>query len=253
MVKAVDRGIPPKEGTTRVVFKLTNNAQNPIWLNETGTIITVSENQTLNTPFAHFVAESNYSDPTVTFFLVSGSTTVKSFENFKIRRKGNVMELLLDKQLDYESKKEYNLRARVTVSTLLFIGGEKGMVMSVCISASPLLFLSLHVCECVCFCLCVHLSLSVCVVFLSRVCFLSLCFIFVSACVFLCMHLSLCCISVCRVCVFLSLRLFLCLHFCMLMDFSFHAHVLLSLLLSMCICCLVVVVESPTNGLNHSP
>lgn len=117
-VKAVDRGKQPKEGKTRVEFKITDNAQNPYWLNETGTTILVSENQTLNTPFAYFVAKSNFSDPDVSYFLMSGSTPVKIFENFKIRETNRVMALLLYKPLDYESKKTYNLRARVTVSRL---------------------------------------------------------------------------------------------------------------------------------------
>lgn len=113
-VKAIDRGDIPKEGTTRVEFKILANAQNPKWLNKTGLTILVSENQTLNVPFARFVAESNIDNKAVKYFLMAGSTPTKYIWQFRVRVVNGAMELLLDKPLDYEKQRSYEMRARAT-------------------------------------------------------------------------------------------------------------------------------------------
>lgn len=103
--------------TVKIKFQ-TSLTNIPEWLNKTGLIIKVPEDQKRNEPFAFLLAQSNIPDKTLTFCLTDCR---KTFENFKIYGEGDKMSIELREPLDYETKRNYQIWAKVMVR-LLFSG-----------------------------------------------------------------------------------------------------------------------------------
>ncbi|XP_029635711.1 putative neural-cadherin 2 [Octopus sinensis] len=110
-VNAFDKGAKPLSSSVTVKIQFQSNLTNvPSWLNQTGLVIKVREDQDRNVPFAYLLAESNIPDKTLTFCLTDCR---KTFENFKIHGEDNKMLIALREQLDYETKTSYQIWAKV--------------------------------------------------------------------------------------------------------------------------------------------
>ena len=123
-VKATDKGNPPLSAFSGVTVSITDRKNNPpTWdSNNYEREYEVKETAPIAHVIASMRAQSNTEAPFdgVSFALIdSMENTVQQLGPFRIQQDGNTVTLILKGQLDYNVENRYELRLRVTVSTIL--------------------------------------------------------------------------------------------------------------------------------------
>lgn len=130
---ARDNGQPAQQSQVRVVITVASSKVKPPYFTSVESdTIRLKENYTLyKTPIATLTAQSNVAEPDLYFELVKGQTEqTNSDETFRILERGNSVDILLAKSLDYEKVTQYMLTVRVknaeqaAAETLLYVKVE---------------------------------------------------------------------------------------------------------------------------------
>ena len=113
---ARDNGDPPQESQIPVYITVASTkVKRPEFTSISSESIRLKENYTAyKTPVATLTAQSNVADPDLYFELVKGQTEqTNSDETFRILERGNSVDILVAKALDYEKVTQYMLTVRV--------------------------------------------------------------------------------------------------------------------------------------------
>ena len=117
---AMDHGPHPEGSQDRsqvnvVITVASSKIKPPSFINPPMAPVSLQENYTLyKVPIASFEAQSNIAEPDLYFELVKGQTQqTNSDETFRINERGNSVDILLSKSLDFEQLTHYILTVRV--------------------------------------------------------------------------------------------------------------------------------------------